>query len=276
MARQRLTYKLYPVSTRVDPRGVYYGIIQGATTEPESSLREILAYKKITAFDPAQVVRLVEDVIQGGMELTALDGRPRAISSMLKTYLGFDKSFATEDARVTDQKLMSKVRLLKDLRVDVNMADFTLVNDAETSLPFTITSVIDYRLADVNYNAIAYPLANASGTPDYPVSYIRLTGRRLDEPYSYRLKVTRSSGTDYLYDVSETQGGGDASYSPSSAPFPLYRGFYSAALQVIWNPSGGEFPASYPDSSMPASLQALNQEGNILYETPIQFVYKAL
>lgn len=130
MARQRLNYKLYPVSTRVDPRGVYYGLVQGNTTEPETSLREIMAYKKINAFDPAQVVRLTEDIVQGALELTALDGRPRAISSLLKTFLGFDKAFPTADARVTDQKLVARVRLLKDMRLEPNMDDFTLVNEA--------------------------------------------------------------------------------------------------------------------------------------------------
>lgn len=132
MARQRLLYKTYPVSTRVDPRGVFYGLVQGTTTEPETSLREIMAFKKITAFDPKQVVNLVEDIMQGGLELTALDGRPRAISSLMKTYLGFDGSFPTVDARVTDQKLVARIRLLKDLRIEPNMDNFTLVNTLET------------------------------------------------------------------------------------------------------------------------------------------------
>lgn len=274
MARQRLTYKLYPVSTRVDPRGVYYGRIQGATTEPETSLREILAYKKVTAFDPAQVVRLVDDVIQGGMELTALDGRPRAISSMLKTYLGFDKSFATEDARVTDQKLMAKVRLLKDLRVDVNMDDFTLVNDAEAQLPFIITSAVDYQSPDSTTNVINLPLGHVPDETNYLVSYLRLTGRRLDEPASYRLAVDRTgTGEPAYFVVSEGQGGGDAPYTPSLAPIRLFRGFYASTLQVVWTPFGSSLPGGFPNPSMPVSLQALNNEGNVLYETPMHFAY---
>lgn len=270
MARQRLTYKLYPVSTRVDPRGVFYGVIQGATTEPESSLREILAYKKITAFDPAQVVRLVEDVIQGGMELTALDGRPRAISSMIKTYLGFDKSFPTEDARVTDQSLISKVRLLKDLRVGVNMDDFTLVNESETQLPFTITSAVDTNIPSASYNVIGYPVSETPGSPSYYVTYLNITGRRLDEPSAYRLAVDFPQGRQ-TYEVTETQGDGDAPYIPEAAPVDLYKGFYSACLQVIWTPGGGQQPGL--DSSFPCFLQTLNSEGNVTYETPVRLQF---
>lgn len=269
MARQRLNYKLYPVSTRVDPRGVFYGVVQGATTEPETSLREILAYKKITAFDPAQVVRLVEDVIQGGMELTALDGRPRAISSMIKTYLGFDKSFPTEDARVTDQTLISKVRLLKDLRVGVNMDDFTLVNDAEAQLPFVITSALDYKFPTLTGNYIKLPLEVVGIHTGYYVTYLRLTGRRLDEPATYRLHVPDNPGSQKYFEVTEDHGSGDAPYAPSDAPVQLYRGFYSSCLQIIWTPQGNPMPQL--DTSMPAFLQALNTESTVLYELPISF-----
>lgn len=267
MARQRLYYKLYPVSTRVDPRGVFYGLIQGATTEPESSLREILAYKKITAFDPAQVVRLVEDVIQGGMELTALDGRPRAISSMLKTYLGFDSSFPTEDARVTDQKLQSKVRLLKDLRVDVNMDDFTLINEREMQLPFAVYSVVDTLISQPSGPYVfAIPVSMIPNSPGFYVSYLNLTGRRLDEPASYRLKVTAPGSSDPQYfEVTETRGEGDAPYIPEDALVTLYKSYYSACMQVIWNTSVYTDPTPILTITT-QTLQALNSEGAVLWE----------
>lgn len=270
MARQRLYYKLYPVSTRVDPRGVFYGLIQGATTEPESSLREILAYKKINAFDPAQVVRLVEDVIQGGMELTALDGRPRAISSMLKTYLGFDSSFPTEDSRVTGQKLQSKVRLLKDLRVDVNMDDFTLINEREAQLPYAVYSVVDARITDPSSPfVLALPVSATPIVTGYWVSYLNFTGRRLDEPASYRLKLTGPSPFEPQYvEVTETGGTADAPYDPSSAAVHLYKSFYSATMQVIWTPNGGSDPTNEL-SLLDLSLEALNSEGAVLWSTPV-------
>lgn len=275
MARQRLTYKTYPVSTRVDPRGVFYALIQGATTEPESSLREIMAYKKITAFDPKQVVSLVEDIIQGGMELTALDGRPRAISSMIKTFLGFDGSFPTEDARVTSQTLVSRVRLLKDLRVPVNMDNFTLVNEREAQLPFDLTSATDWRLTDLTGNYIGIPAELAADSSTYFVSYLRLTGRRLDEPSSYRLhlvlpEAVRPAGyMDFV--VTDTQGGAPAPYNPATAKTKLYRGFYSACLQVIWLDSSEALdPANILQYATSIVLQALNSDGGVIYETPMQ------
>lgn len=204
MARQRLYYKTYPVSTRVDPRGVYYGLIQGTTTEPETSLREIMAYKKITAFDPAQVVRLVEDIVQGGLELTSMDGRPRAISSMLKIYLGFDSSFPAADARVTSQKLLANVRLLKDLRVPVDMDNFTLINTLEPT-GVVLDAVQIYQglppseagdIFPINLNTEPYSVLLVGSNLDQ-VNQFDLVVSRLDDPSVTFTETITSLSTNF-------------------------------------------------------------------------------
>lgn len=275
MARQRLTYKTYPVSTRVDPRGVFYGLIQGATTEPESSLREIMAYKKITAFDPKQVVNLVEDIIQGGMELTALDGRPRAISSMIKTFLGFDGSFPTEDARVTTQTLVSRVRLLKDLRVAVNMDNFTLVNEREAQLPFEILSAQDYRTApDVSADVVYNQIPLIEGDDSYWRSYIKLTGRRLDEPARYELVwKTPGTGAENLVHLTTHASTQNPVYEDPSPNDPsTFIGFYSAILQIEWSAEALENPNTYlPALGSVFEIRAYNSEGAVIYSKPVTY-----
>lgn len=274
MARQRLTYKTYPVSTRVDPRGVFYGLIQGATTEPESSLREIMAYKKITAFDPKQVVNLVEDIIQGGMELTALDGRPRAISSMIKTFLGFDGSFPTEDARVTTQQLVSRVRLLKDLRVAVNMDNFTLVNEREAQLPFEILSAQDYRAApDVSADVVYNNIPLLEGSSEYWRSFIKLTGRRLDEPARYELVWNVGADPERSVALSTYATATNPEYEEVGENDPTtFIGFYSAVLQIQWTDNPAENPNVYlPSLGSVFEIRAYNSEDAVIYSKPVTF-----
>lgn len=228
MARQRLNYKLYPVSTRVDPRGVYYGLVQGNTTEPETSLREIMAYKKITAFDPAQVVRLTEDIVQGALELTALDGRPRAISSLLKTFLGFDKAFPTADARVTDQKLVARVRLLKDMRLEPNMDDFTLVNEAG---PQTIIDTLQWYSGD---NPPAGNVVSASIAATTSIRRLAITGIGMDVPDAFEVFDVTASTIIYPRTQIATMTGSQTSYYTLTATWPVSEniGFESPGLVV--------------------------------------------
>lgn len=227
MARQRLNYKLYPVSTRVDPRGVFYGLVQGNTTEPETSLREIMAYKKITAFDPAQVVRLTEDIVQGALELTALDGRPRAISSLLKTFLGFDKAFPTADARVTDQKLVARVRLLKDMRLEPNMDDFTLVNEAG---PQTIIDTLQWFSGD---NPPSGNIVQSSISAEGNIRRLAITGIGMDIPTAFEVYDAAAASVIYPRTQIAMMPGAQISYYTITAT-------WGTADDLSFNPPGLE------------------------------------
>lgn len=122
-----LPYSASAISTRVDPRGRYYAKIEANQLTPIESLRSIMAYKKITAYSESTVLQLLNDLLQGAVELTALDGQTRVLGQMLRVYMGIEGSFPTPILTTTDKdKLKVRTQLLKDMKYPVDGSMFTL------------------------------------------------------------------------------------------------------------------------------------------------------
>ena len=129
MAKPILRYKVNQQSAEVG--GKYYGIIEDTPVTPENSILQICEFKKITAFTPEQVLRLVEDVCDGAAKLVARDGQSRQISSLLKFSPRVRGTFAATDSRWTDQRLIVGARLLKDIKLEMTPSDFVMSNVAD-------------------------------------------------------------------------------------------------------------------------------------------------
>lgn len=126
MATQ-LYYNTLPISTRVDPRGRYYGKIESVPLSPEETVRGIMAFKKINAYSESTVLQLLNDLLQGAVELTALDGKTRTIGQMLRVYMSLEGSFDSPILTYDDkQALKVRVQLLKDMKYPVDGENFTL------------------------------------------------------------------------------------------------------------------------------------------------------
>lgn len=122
-----LTYSAQPISTRVDPRGRYYARIDAPALTAEETLRDVMAYKKINAFSASTVLNLLNDLLQGAVELTALDGRTRTLGQMLRVYMALEGSYQTPILTAADKaNLRVKTQLLKDMKYPVDDANFTL------------------------------------------------------------------------------------------------------------------------------------------------------
>lgn len=131
MAKPIIRFKVNAQSDEVG--GKLYGIPVDNPVTPEVSISQICEYMKITAYSPAQVLRLVEDICTGAAELVARDGQSRQISSLLKfsprirgTFEGLDSRF---DPLV--HKLIVGTRLLKDIKLDMDPAKFQISNVLE-------------------------------------------------------------------------------------------------------------------------------------------------
>lgn len=135
MAKPILRFKVNKQSAEVG--GKYYGIVEDTPVTPENSILQICEFKKITAFAPEQVLRLVEDVCDGAAQLVARDGQSRQLSSLLKFSPRVRGTFASEDARWTDQKLIVGARLLKDIKLNMDPSSFVMSNVADVG---TLTS----------------------------------------------------------------------------------------------------------------------------------------
>lgn len=135
MAKPILRFKVNKQSVEVG--GKYYGIVEDSAVTPENSILQICEFKKITAFAPEQVLRLVEDVCDGAAQLVARDGQSRQLSSLLKFSPRVRGTFSSEDARWTDQKLIVGARLLKDIKLNMDPSSFVMSNVADVG---TLTS----------------------------------------------------------------------------------------------------------------------------------------
>ena len=135
MAKPVLKFKVNQQSAEVG--GKYYGIVEDTPVTPENSILQICEFKKITAFAPEQVLRLVEDVCDGAAQLVARDGQSRQLSSLLKFSPRVRGTFTGVDSRWTNQKLIVGARLLKDIKLDMDPSSFVMSNVADIG---TITS----------------------------------------------------------------------------------------------------------------------------------------
>lgn len=132
MAKPILRFKVNQQSAEVG--GKFYGIIEDTPVTPENSILQICEFKKITAFTPEQVLRLVEDVCDGAAKLVARDGLSRQLSSLLKFSPRVRGTFNAVDSRWGDQKLIVGARLLKDIKLDMNPGDFVMSNVADVGI----------------------------------------------------------------------------------------------------------------------------------------------
>lgn len=129
MAKPVLRFKVNQQAAEVGGR--YYGIIEDTPVTPENSILQICEYKKITAFTPEQVLRLVEDVCDGAAKLVARDGQSRQLSTLLKFSPRVRGTFAATDSRWTNQRLIVGARLLKDIKLEMTPSDFVMSNVAD-------------------------------------------------------------------------------------------------------------------------------------------------
>lgn len=171
MAKPILRYKVNQQSAEVG--GKYYGIIEDTPVTPENSILQICEFKKITAFTPEQVLRLVEDVCDGAAKLVSRDGQSRQISSLLKFSPRVRGTFAATDSRWTDQRLIVGARLLKDIKLEMSPSNFVMSNVADVGV---ITSA-----AFVGEVPAAFGLpSSAWTTTDMPSFSLNVNGSKLE------------------------------------------------------------------------------------------------
>lgn len=130
-----IEYKVYQSPQTLGDGRTFYGLVLNKGVDSLSSLREIMAYKKITAYEPAQLRALFDAVIQGAMELTALDGNPRSVGNLIRTHLAFDSSFPNLDTDPRTIGMNVRLRTLKDLKIPVDTTNFSFIPPSDVTWP---------------------------------------------------------------------------------------------------------------------------------------------
>lgn len=145
MNKPVIKYKILRQSQEVG--GKFYAVVDNANTVPASiAMQQIIEYKKLYNQNPKQLAQIVEDVLQGAAELVARDGLPRNVSSLLKFEARIKGTFDNSEAGVTVQRAVVSPRMLKDIRIDIDKADFSFANQNDNTAPRIIAAALESDL----------------------------------------------------------------------------------------------------------------------------------
>lgn len=141
--KQKVKFKVLKQSA--DVGGKFYGVIDNADPfVPAVTMQQIIDYKKLHNYSASQLAALIEDVLQGAAELVARDGLPRNLSSLLKFEARIRGTFANSEASVTNQKVYVAPRMLKDIKTDLNKADFEFTNTNDNTAPRITSAALEF------------------------------------------------------------------------------------------------------------------------------------
>lgn len=134
MAKPKMKYKVIRQSDAVGAR--FYGVIDNADpVVAELTMQQIIEYKKLYNYSPKQLAILVEDVLQGAAELVGRDGLARNVSSLLKFEARIAGTFENTESGISDQRVYVKPRMLKDIKVNIDKANFSFENATASTAP---------------------------------------------------------------------------------------------------------------------------------------------
>lgn len=175
MAKPVVKYKTYKQSAQVG--GKIYGVpYLGDPQIASVTMQEVIDYCKLHNYSAAQLEALMSQVISGVADLVARDGRPRNLSDLLKFEPKLKGTFNSLISGVTDQKLVIRPRLLKEMRVNLPNDTFAWRNENDDTSP-RITSVAYDSSSEVPITSVDAIAAMLEGEP--PFIGMSLSGLRL-------------------------------------------------------------------------------------------------
>lgn len=177
--KTKVKYRVIKQSAEVG--GKYYGVIDNSSPSvPTLTMQEVIDYKKLHNFSPSQLAALIEDVLQGCAELVARDGKPRNLSELLKFEARIRGSFDNAESAITDQKIFVAPRMLKNIKVNLDKADFEFNNQNDTTAPRFTAAAMEYEgFTHFGVSSFAVPTAAGKTSDKVPLGALTLSGTRL-------------------------------------------------------------------------------------------------
>lgn len=134
MAKPVIKFKTYKQSARVG--GKIYGVPNLADPVVANvTMAEVIDYAKLHNYSADTLEALLSQVIAGVADLVARDGRPRNLSDLLKFEPVIKGTFSNLEQTVTDQKILVRPRLLKEIRVKLDAGDYSWQNQNDATGP---------------------------------------------------------------------------------------------------------------------------------------------
>lgn len=156
-------FKTYKQATRVG--GKIYGVANLADPVVANvTMQEVIDYAKLHNYSADTLEALLSQVISGVADLVARDGRPRNLSDLLKFEPTIKGTFANLEAGITDQKVVIRPRLLKEIRVNIANDAYSWRNQNDTLSPRIISVAPDSdRFSEVTLASVRAGIAAATG-----------------------------------------------------------------------------------------------------------------
>lgn len=207
MAKPIIKFKTYRQSAAVG--GKIYGVPNlGDPVVASVTMQEVIDYAKLHNYSAATLEALLSQVISGVADLVARDGKPRNLSDLLKFEPVIKGTFDNLEQTVTDQKILVRPRLLKEIRVKLDASDYAWQNQNDKESPRLISvAPFDPTFSEVSLASFLASLAN----PGFGWTY---AGRQLcpngyDANCSFGIRVKLATPTAEYDEVHyETDRGG--------------------------------------------------------------------
>lgn len=138
MAKPIIKFKTYRQAAAVG--GKIYGVPNlGDPVVAEVTMQEVIDYAKLHNYSADTLSALLSQVIAGVGDLVARDGRPRMLSDLLKFEPVIKGTFDNLEQSVTNQKVLVRPRMLKEIKVALDARDYSWQNQNDVNSPRLIS-----------------------------------------------------------------------------------------------------------------------------------------
>lgn len=160
MAKPVIKFKTYRQATAVG--GKIYGVPNlGDPVVASVTMQEVIDYAKLHNYSADTLEALLSQVIAGVGDLVARDGRPRMLSDLLKFEPVIKGTFDNLEQTVTNQKVLVRPRMLKEIKVKLNASDYSWQNQNDIEAPRLVSiAPTDERFTEVNLASVLASLTD--------------------------------------------------------------------------------------------------------------------
>ena len=195
MSKPVVKFKTYRQATRVG--GKIYGVADLADPVVASvTMQEVIDYAKLHNYSAPTLEAMLSQVISGVADLVARDGRPRMLSDLLKFEPTIKGTFANLEQGITNQKIVVRPRMLKEIKLQIPADSFSWQNQNDTESPRVISVAPDSdRFSTVDLASVRVGIAQATGF-GWTLAGTRLCPNGWDESCKFEV-VLKQGDTEY-------------------------------------------------------------------------------
>lgn len=259
MSKPVVKFKTYRQATRVG--GKIYGVADLADPVVASvTMQEVIDYAKLHNYSAPTLEAMLSQVISGVADLVARDGRPRMLSDLLKFEPTIKGTFANLEQGITNQKIVVRPRMLKEIKLQIPADSFSWQNQNDTEAPKIISvAPVSDRFQTVDLASVRAGIQSATGF-SWTLAGTRLAPNGWDaQTCSYQI-VIKPAGAglpdELHFEYKSATGGGYGIYTQpaqdEATDNTVALPFDAESSAQCWY-MDGETPTAYDGSYLPVA-----------------------